>query len=139
MKKKFIIALSLFLPVLSVFAGVRPGGVTPSNTYAGALVTISQVVERLQNILNLILPFIVGLTVLMIIYGIFGFVTNPADEEARGKAKGYIIWGIIAVFIMVSVWGLVNILYNSFLTDPFAGQELPINATVPVVPSGTAF
>lgn len=103
---------------------------------APSLFTISQVLARFGNIINLTIVFIIGLAVFMIIYGIFTFVTNPADEEARGKAKGFIIWGIIAVFLMVSVWGIVNILVNSFSTDPVGGRKSIQDALVPVVGSG---
>ena len=137
--KKFLIASASFLPALSVFAGAGtvPVGTTVVNT--GSLTTVSQVIERFQAVINIVIPFIIGLAVLMIIYGIFGFVTTPADGEARGQAKGYIIWGIIAVFIMVSIWGLVNILVNSFSTDQAAGQANATNTTIPQVGSGTAF
>ena len=38
------------------------------------------------------------------------FISKAADEEKRTEAKNFIIWGIIGIFVMVSIWGLVNIL-----------------------------
>jgi hypothetical protein len=104
--KKIITAVSIYaLPVLAFAQG------------SANLTTISQVLNRFQAIINLIIPFIVGLAVLVIIWGVFGYVTSAGDEEKRGEAKQFILWGVIGVFIMVSVWGLVNILVNSFGVD----------------------
>ncbi len=83
----------------------------------GTLTNISSVIIRITNILNLIIPFLVGLAVFLIIYGIFGYISNAADEEKRKEARDFIIWGVVGVFIMVSVWGLINILVNSFATN----------------------
>src|SRR3989338_7548863 len=66
------------------------------------------------GIIQVIVPFVIGLAVLVIIWGIFGYITGAGDEEKRGEAKQYIIWGVIGVFIMLSVWGLVNVVVNSF-------------------------
>ncbi|MDD5318289.1 MAG: hypothetical protein PHF79_00495 [Candidatus Pacebacteria bacterium] len=64
-------------------------------------------------LINQLLPFIISLTVLVFLWGILMYVTSGADTEKRAEARGYMIWGIIALFVMVSVWGLVNILAKS--------------------------
>ncbi len=69
---------------------------------------------EVNRVINYIVPFLVGLAVLVVIYGVFSFISNAADEEARASAKQFIIWGIIGIFIMLSVWGLVTILENTF-------------------------
>jgi len=81
------------------------------------LTNISSVIVRLNGIINLFIPFLIGLAVFLIIYGIFGYISKAADEEKRKEAKDFIMWGIIAVFIMISIWGLINILVKSFKTD----------------------
>ena len=85
-----------------------------SNTGNGPLTDISSVIGRITNILNIFVPFLVGLAVLLIIYGIVGYISQAADEEKRKEAKNFVMWGIIAVFVMISIWGLVNILVNTF-------------------------
>lgn len=70
-----------------------------------------------NDLINRLIPFIIALTVLVFLYGIFKFVISGGDGEARKEAQGYIIWGIVALFVMVSVWGLVNILVRSVNLD----------------------
>lgn len=83
----------------------------------------------LQNILDAVIPFLVGLAVMLILYGIVGFISHAADEEKRTEAKNFIIWGIIGVFVMVSVWGLVNILVNTFDLNTSATEATKIYGT----------
>lgn len=106
--KKLLATLSLsFLPVLAL-------AVTGGNASGGGAVDALSLIRILQNIVDAVIPFIIGLGVLVFIYGVFNFVTSAGDEEARAGAKQLIIWGIIGIFVMVSVWGLVHILVGTF-------------------------
>lgn len=103
--KKFLVGSATFLlPVLAFAQGVT----TPPIT------SLSTLLARIQQVINVIIPFLIGLAVFIIIYGIFGFISSAGDEEARAGAKGFIIWGIIGVFLMLSVWGLIGVLVNTF-------------------------
>jgi type IV secretory pathway VirB6-like protein len=63
--------------------------------------------------LNLLLPLIISLTVVWFIFTVFRYTIIEADQE-KEFAKKQIIWGIIGIFAMISVWGLVNILRSTF-------------------------
>lgn len=112
MKNLFKVAVvgSVFMP----FLALATEGAPPKPTEATDLFTL---MGRLNEIVNVVIPFIIGLAVLVIIWGVFNFISGAGDEEKRAEAKQYIIWGIIGLFIMTSVWGLVNILSNTFKFD----------------------
>lgn len=62
-----------------------------------------------------VIPFIFALAILMFIWGAVKFFIINADEEAkRAQGKQFMIWGIIALAVMISVWGLVGILGSTF-------------------------
>lgn len=78
--------------------------------------------------LKLALPLLISLAVVWFVYNVFRFAI-ATDEETKKAAKGGIIWGIIGIFIMVSVWGLVGILQSTFGTSGAGaniGDQLPI-------------
>jgi hypothetical protein len=59
-----------------------------------------------------------------------------ADEEKKEKAKSTVIYGVIALFVMISIWGLVNILYNTFgLTN--TNRSADATNALPTVPTFT--
>lgn len=69
--------------------------------------------DAANTLINRLVPFIIALTVLVFLWGVFKFVISN-NAESRAEARGYMIWGIVSLFIMVSVWGLVNILVRTF-------------------------
>ena len=77
-----------------------------------------------SDLINRLIPFVIALTVLIFLWGIFKFVIAGGDGEARKEAQGYIIWGIVALFVMVSVWGLVSILTSTFFSGSLVIPKL---------------
>jgi hypothetical protein len=64
---------------------------------------------------NSVIPFIFAIAVVMFIWGAMKFFIINADEEAkRAQGKQYMIWGIVALAVMLSVWGLVGVLQTTF-------------------------
>lgn len=110
----------------------------PAVALAQIVVTdVTSLVMVLEIIMNAVVPFLVGLAVLLIIYGIVGYISKADDEEKRTEAKNFIVWGIIGVFVMVSVWGLVNILVNTFFFADNTSNIIGATYT-PGVPTNTA-
>jgi hypothetical protein len=50
----------------------------------------------------------------MFIWGVIKFVINPSEEVKREQGRQFMLWGVIALTVMVCVWGLVAILANTF-------------------------
>lgn len=93
---------------------------TPTNT---SKLSISGLVAWFVELINYIIKFILTLALIAFLWGIFRLVFVDATNEAeRAKAKKFILWGIVALFVMTSVWGLVNVLHSSV----FGGSTLII-------------
>jgi len=91
------------------------GGDSPSDTSQNASsLSLPGFLQRLSGLLDRFVPFIIGLAVFVILWGIFIYITKATDEEKRAEAKQFIIYGIIGVFVMLSLWGFVNLLLNTF-------------------------
>src|SRR3989338_6175002 len=102
--KKFAIAASAYLLPIAAFA--QDVDTTGQN--------LADLFGQVNRVINTIIPFLVGLAVLVIIWGVFNYISGAGDEEKRAQAKQYIVWGVVGVFIMLSIWVLVNVLVNSF-------------------------
>jgi len=92
----------------------------PTFSHAQALREISNVnslATRLAGIGNIITYLLVGLAVLYIIWNIVHYFIRPNGAD-RSEAGMNILWGILGLFIIVSLWGIVNILVNTFYTNP---------------------
>jgi hypothetical protein len=80
---------------------------------------------ELANLLVLILN---NATTVLIVLGIvlyfFGISTNilKFSEEGGEKLKQFFFWGIIVIFVMVSIWGILRLLQNTlFGANPYSG------------------
>lgn len=94
------------------------------------ITTIPLFFTRASDVLNAIVPFIIGLAILVVIWGILGYISHAGEEEKRQEAKQFIVWSIIALFIMLSIWGFVNVLVNSFALK----NEIPLRTDIPSIP-----
>ncbi len=65
-------------------------------------------------LLKAIVPFLFAIALATFIYGVFDFIRASANGEETGEKKQFMIWGIVALAVMFSVWGLVSVLQNTF-------------------------
>jgi uncharacterized membrane protein len=91
--------------------------------------SIGSSLTSITNFMNSLIPLIISIGLILFLIGIVQFVTAGGDEEKRAAARGMIIFGIIALFVMVSVWGFVNILSKTFFqsggTNTIAPDYIP--------------
>lgn len=105
-----IIALAATGPVVQ---SVSLGGVNTSPALGiGGLFDLS------ASFLNRAAALIIGIAVVWFIWNVFQYVI-VGDEAKKADSKQGMVWGIVAIFVMVSVWGLVAILQQTFGTYGF--------------------
>ena len=81
----------------------------------------------IADILEPAMDLLIAAAVILFLYGVIKYVYSGDNEEKRKEAKNYIVYGIIGLFVMVSVWGLVNLLVGTF---SFSGSNtIPRPAT----------
>ena len=85
---------------------------------------VDGIMPFIAGIINMVFPILVSIAVFFIAWSIFVFILNAGDPEKRSQGGKRIFWGVIGVFLMLSVWGLVNILRSSIElnNEPF---EMP--------------
>ncbi len=79
--------------------------------------------EVMVKIVDLIIDPIVLLIfsagVFLFMWGLVMFLWQVDNPEERKKGVQHMLWGIIGVFIMATVFGIINIVLNTFgLEDP---------------------
>ncbi len=84
--------------------------------------------QGITGVVNCVIAFFnAGIYIMMslaVVFTIYGAFQMVASEEKRESGRQRIIYGIIGLFVMISVWGFVNILKNTF----GLGSATPINA-----------
>lgn len=85
----------------------------PVLTFA-AVTSLDALVTQLLNYIKLLVPFIIALALLVFLWGIFKLVFAGGSEVDVKEGTKFMTWGIVSLFVMVSVWGLVAILTKTF-------------------------
>ena len=98
-------ALALTSGILTVFA-------VPLVSLAATVNNISDVGSFIINMINnVFVPVIFAIAFIVFVWGAFQtFIMGATNDVAKEKGKELMLWGLIGFFVMVSVWGLVNIL-----------------------------
>lgn len=67
-----------------------------------------------RTILNPLIQFAFIVAFVVFIWGVAEFIRKANSPEGRKKGQDHMIWGIIGLVIMVGVYGIINILINTF-------------------------
>lgn len=90
---------------------------------AGIAITIVNIINRV------LVPLLFAVSFIVFLYGVAkAYILSPGDEDAIKSGHKIILWGLIGFATMVSVWGLVNVVVNTF------GLAGPIESAIPPAP-----
>lgn len=105
--------LGFFIPAV-IFAA----SATTGNTSIGSVPATPTNLKSLICIIAFLaldfVPYIITLAVVAFITGLIKYVGNGDNEEKRGEGNKLMIYGIVGLFFMVSIWGILKIFTNSF-------------------------
>lgn len=115
--KLFILLISIFFTpyVASAFS------LTASGTNIGTVIT------ELTDILNLLLPILVGLAFLFFFWGLSRFILESDKPEGIKNGKTYMLWGILALFVLLTYRIIVSLISNELeIGNPNNPPQIPI-------------
>jgi len=81
---------------------------SPMLAFAQNLGNLEGLVENIKNLLNNVLPVLFALAIIYFFWGLITFIRSAGDPEAAKKGKGIMIWGIVAIFVMAAIFGLIT-------------------------------
>lgn len=68
----------------------------------------------LDTINQVLVPLIFAIAFIVFVWGMFRyFIAGGADVEGQAKGKQLLLYGIIGFVIMISLWGIVNVIAST--------------------------
>ena len=64
-------------------------------------------------IINPLIGFLFALAVVYFLYGLVQYLMSPDNEEIKKNSRQHMLWGIIGLFIMIGVYGILNLVLNT--------------------------
>jgi uncharacterized membrane protein len=69
---------------------------------------ITDSIHQIGNLILLAIPVAVGIDLVFFIWGLALYILKSGDVKAREEGRNKMIWGVIALFVIVSIWGIVG-------------------------------
>ncbi len=104
MKRTIITALTILIPTVA-FAQTTP--IRDVNSLAAKLIDIG----------NLFTYILMAVAVIFIIWNVVRYMIIEEGDDRKSALKNF-TWGIVGLFLIISLWGFVNLLLNTFRTTP---------------------
>lgn len=120
LQKKITRVLSgiVFLGVAGMVQAQSFGGGSPTS-FRELVATIGTTITKQ------LMPIIVSLAVIVFLFNVGQFILSLDNEKERLKFKKYSMNAIIALFILLSFWGMVGILSTTFFNKNPIIPQLP--------------
>lgn len=81
-------------------------------------------VNIIMGLLESVIPVIIGIGLVIFLFGIVKYLTPGQSEEKLKEGRNLMIYGLIALFVMIAVWGLVGILTSTFFGGTLSIPQL---------------
>ena len=82
------------------------------------MASVNELVSRINEfVINPLIGLLFVLALLYFFYGLAQFVLHAGEDEGRDTGKQHMLWGIIGMFIMLSVFEILGVLANTFGVD----------------------
>ena len=95
---------------------------SPVFVFAAPLTGVKTLIEAVGELTKTSIIVLAGLSLLVFFWGLVKFIFRVSgDEKAIDEGKRIMKWGLVALFVMVSVWGIIK----------FMQTQLEIKSTVP--------
>lgn len=109
-------AMSLF-PVLAMAQATQTLG------------NVTILVQQAGNIMKLLIPMAFALAIIYFFYGVAKYIGKAGDPKAQEEGKNIMIYGVIGIAVMASVYGIV-----AYLQSTLGLGTNPTTIPVPTVP-----
>ncbi|MBI1975744.1 MAG: hypothetical protein HYS59_01945 [Candidatus Vogelbacteria bacterium] len=76
--------------------------------------TVQTILVQVQSILNIIIPIVITIAVIYFMWGLVEYISSAKDSSNRAEGREIMTWGLVALFVLVSVYSLVLLVGRSF-------------------------
>jgi hypothetical protein len=119
----------------SLLAAFLTPALALAQVYYGDVGTVATVAINIIDIINgILVPLLFAVAFIVFLYGVMKtYVLSSGDEAGVKTGHKLILWGIIGFVVMISLWGIVNVVSNTF---GLGGSYAPLPPKAGTLPYG---
>lgn len=67
----------------------------------------------ISNVVNPVVELMFAVALIVFVWGVVEMLMKGGDADARTKGRNHMLGGVIGMLIMMSAWGIVNLIANT--------------------------
>ncbi len=95
----------------SVFAGISLW-LLPALSFAQTGNDVSGLISTASGILGSVVPLLITLALIVFFWGLIKYILSSGEGDHKA-GRAIMIAGIVSLFVMVSVWGIIRLAQNT--------------------------
>ncbi|MFT5360117.1 MAG: hypothetical protein ACI88L_000599, partial [Candidatus Paceibacteria bacterium] len=107
--KKFLSPFLLLSIMFAFYSTPLIASASSHNTCTYVSGGLDSLINQATCLLTRVIPLLVTAAVVVFVYGIVTYIRNAENAEKRKEGNLFMMYGLIALFVMVSIWALVGI------------------------------
>lgn len=81
----------------------------PAVSFAeGDAPTLASIANKILGVIRIFPRLFIAMALAYFLYGVSGYIT-AGDEKKRKEGRDTIVYGLLGLFVMVSIWGIVDL------------------------------
>ena len=73
--------------------------------------------NTLVPLINLTVSVLSALAIVVFFWGLVRYIYESGDAHGHSEGKERIIWSLIALFVLFSIWGILALMGKAFFTQ----------------------
>ena len=100
---------------------------SPSVSFAQSLnlSPIASLIGAIAAVIGTLVPILVTLGLAVFLWGLVKYLWGKGGKADIDGAKKLMKWGLLTLFVMVSVWGIIDLMQRAFNIDKNAQGKAP--------------
>lgn len=98
----------------------------PFAASAQSLQPLANLIGAIARLVGALVPILITLALVVFFFGLVRYLfASGGDANHAKENKSLMIWGLVTLFVMVSVWGIVRLAQDALGINPNAGATAP--------------
>ena len=88
---------------------------------------IKFMINSIHDILNMLIALITAVAIVVFFWGLAMFIRTGAGSKDHTEGRNLMVWGVIALFVMASVYSIVNFIATETGVDSYDARPSVIS------------
>lgn len=78
------------------------------------IMSLSSLAQSIISFVDLLVWVLSSLAIVIFFIGLVRYIAHGADSHAHQQARESIMWSLVALFVLFSIWGILQLLTATF-------------------------